>query len=166
MHRLFLFVLGLWSLACGPNEDAESCPGGRPVAVFGPELAGLSGHRFSAEGQRSSELIRTSDGWQLELRQSGCENIVQDYTFILPAADTLTALGGGAAAAPLFYRLGALGPDLLAYQDFARALEARRSELTDGREVTLVPGMRARVDRIGGAEEVIYRVVLRQGQPE
>ena len=161
MIRLFMGFGLTFLFACAPTPPA--CTSGQPVAIFGIEDELIDGQSFEVEGQESLETVRFEGGQVLlELRQSGCEAVTQDYTFTLPHSHPAVGGGAGTTAATLFYFLGGIGPRLAQYQAFGDAVNAKAAELTDGREVELVPGMLIKVNQLTANGEVIQRVVLRQ----
>ena len=156
-----LFVLASL-VACTGQPPA--CETGQPVPIFDTRYPAVVEQAFEVAGQNSLETVRI-DTWQgvdLELRQSGCEAVTQEYTFTLPADHPTVGGGAGSTAANLFYMLGGIDRQLAHFQAFGDAMNDKRTELLDGKEVELVPGMRIKVDQLQAGEEIIQRVVLRQ----
>lgn len=155
-------LLALWVLpACA--DPTPTCASGQPVAVFDFPSELITAQHFEVNGQESLETVTFSaPAMQVELRQSGCETVVQDYTFTVPKANAYFTGQPAESAGMFFYFLGGLSRSLAHYQAFGDAVNARAAVLTPGRETELVPGMQIKVDRLSTGDELIYRIVLRQ----
>jgi hypothetical protein len=62
------------------NED---CKYGKPVAIFSEELPQIQKQSFELIGQKGIETVTFTDGNVLELYQSGCNEVRQEYRFFL-----------------------------------------------------------------------------------
>ncbi len=82
LYSMF-FVLLLFVLACGGAAEDRPCTYGEPTAIF-EGVEGLENHQFEGNGQESVEKVTVSDmNMSIELYQSGCDRIEQEYRILL-----------------------------------------------------------------------------------
>ncbi len=63
-----------------PKSD---CKYGAPVAIFSEKLEQVKSQAFESTGQKGVETVEFADGKLLELFQSGCNEIRQEYRFTI-----------------------------------------------------------------------------------
>lgn len=86
-YCLFILQVLFWT-ACGSEASSEKCKYGEPLAIFSEELEQIQSHSFQQNGQKAVEELLFADRTRLEIFQSGCNEIRQEFRFYLPAADT------------------------------------------------------------------------------
>lgn len=64
-------------------STTSKCKYGEPVAIFAKSLEKIKRQSFESKGQRGVETVEFSDGRLLELFQSGCNEIRQEYRFTI-----------------------------------------------------------------------------------
>ena len=164
MHHFLSALFLLVCLSC--TSDTPDCSAGQPVAIFAGAGVPVSAQQFEVNGQTSLESVEfAAERVRLELQQSGCDAVVQDYTFTLPPDHELARGNVAESTGRLFYFLASGGPQLAQYQAFGEAIQAKGDALQADREVELVPGMFIRVNRLVSGDELIQRVRLRQAGP-
>lgn len=76
-------VLFLITLSCGGEDGDRPCMGGEPTAIF-EGIAAFEQHEFQQTGQESVEKIAVPElGMNIELYQSGCDRIEQEFRILL-----------------------------------------------------------------------------------
>ncbi len=76
--KLIVVLLVSFIFACKSGED---CKNGDPVAMFDSDNPNLLSHQYEAKSQSSVETIKYKMGTELEIWQSGCENLKQEFQF-------------------------------------------------------------------------------------
>ncbi len=105
-----LFIFGLGS--CG--SAAGECLANEPAAIFSPSIAGVKNHHFELKGRESVERLQLPEmALNLEISQSGCSELVQDFRIELDG--TIKEVQGAAQTlrlvADIFGNLSELGGD-------------------------------------------------------
>lgn len=162
MLNAALIVLSCSLLSCNGGEGNSECPLGEPVAIFRPDQPFVANHTFQQKGQEGAEVIRFVNGSYLEVFQSGCSSVRQEFRFreANPPADS------GAywlnRAVGQFRYLGTLAPEYQPFREWANALEATDSLFRMGQPLELDAGFYARLDRISGPDSSLLVIVLSQ----
>ncbi len=85
--KYFFFVFTIIFLsACEqetPKQDTSKCKYGQPVAIFSKSHDQITKQSFEVMGQKGVEIIEFANGNTLELYQSGCNDIRQEFRFHL-----------------------------------------------------------------------------------
>jgi len=157
LSLFFIFCI----VACGPPKP--TCPTGNPQAIFQAEDTQVAKHQFTSEGQNSTEQVQFSDGLRMEIYQSGCEKIEQEYRFFLPPGDCPSEANWWTnAAVQSFHQLGERGEAYLQYHQWASAIEEAGKEAVLGEPFLLVQSFYAEVDKLCSAQEHVLIVILSQ----
>jgi hypothetical protein len=131
--------------------------------MFSPDLKHVSQHLFEKKDGESLESIIFDSGVALEVEQTGCDEIRQEFRF--------TALGNRQNAPDSTWAkeavrqlvfLSSLGPKQKPLKMWADALEQVRPELKLGEAFTLETGISVRVDKIVSPEQSVILLVLSQ----
>lgn len=153
----------LLGAACSHEPQPQDCPAGMPVPIASDTMAAVVQHHFERRGQESFERIALSDGTSLELYQSGCRRIRQEFRFYLPAAttppprETLAAM-----AARRFRKMAGLSPAWVPFGQWADALEDFAPYLQHPTPLALSGGISLRVDAIESGPQWWLIVVMEQ----
>ncbi|RMG85377.1 MAG: hypothetical protein D6714_06065 [Bacteroidetes bacterium] len=155
-----------WALSgCGDGTEKETCKTGKPVAVFSDALAGIERHDFTVNGNNSVETVTFSNGVRLELSQSGCETLTQEFRFYItgykPTDDPKEWID---LAIAQFDFLGGLDPELAHFSSWAAALRQARDNMHTAVGYELAPGRWVKIDRIVSGPEIILRITLSQNE--
>lgn len=161
-HLLVLFFIIL-TFGCrqGVSHQSSKCKYGAPQAIFNKGQAGIQQHRFQAQGNEATEEVLFSDGLELTLVQSGCNEIRQEFQFKLSGdfqgKETDFWID---KTIELLRRLGGLGLNYSGFSDWARLLEDQKSEIKLAESTALQPGFYASIDRIVGKDNATLVLTL------
>jgi hypothetical protein len=160
----FLLVLLSATTACGPGS--KPCTLGDPVAIFNAQIEGVETHQFSHEGRESVESIQFDNGVRLEILQSGCELVRQEFRFYMPerGPDASEMSLWVQAATNLYFFLGSLDYQFQVFQEWAAAIEQQSERFVRGEALEVYPGFWVEIDPVQTNTETMLRVILSQGQ--
>ena len=161
---LLLFFSCIVIQACGTKQnpsdfdtDLTHCPQ-KPNAFFAPTMQGVTKHAFSLAATKSVERVAFDNGCALEIIQSGCAKIKQQFVFNLQGdfaeADASTAIFWTETAIQQFNTLAKLDAKLGGLAMWSGALNAVKTELKIQEPLELEPHRFISLDRIvseGGA---------------
>ena len=160
----------LFAVACGNpkpkpkdfDKHLADCPKGAPTSLLSDKTAGMKAHSFVLHDAESVETVAFDDGTTLEVVQTGCEHIRQEFAFTEPSdeAANLTDARWCALAAKslrtLSHRSAALEPIGL----WATMLEAHLEDFKRGQPLELEPHHYLTVDGIQTGAKVETRIAL------
>ena len=144
-------ALALGCFGCSGSSGKQDCQYGEPVAIFSPDLPNMIEHNFIQTEQIGREVMRFNNGLSVELTQSGCDEIVQEFRFQL--ADSVfqgQIMDPLALAIGQLAYMGSLGPSYQGFQEWARALAEQKDDFKLAQPMELGPGIGATVDQIKG----------------
>jgi len=156
-----LFVLLLIQTACNSAGKKGDCPTA-PQAIFSEDLESVVMHDFMRTGAEGLEVVSFSNGVFLEVFQSGCDTLRQEFRFRLPAV-------AGEEKSPEYWlqeaqnqfrALGALGPDYLPFNQWADALSSRQEQFRLAQPMEVESGFWMQVDKIDSFDGPTLVVVL------
>jgi len=160
--KFLSLVICLVLCACSTNPYAD-CAYGEPAPVFSDELKAVKSHEFKLVGMNGIESINFENGVILNLTQSGCNLIKQDFSFNLDRRkvvdnDTFWIK----SSIEQFNFMGRLSPDLSSFAMWAAAIQGVAKDLKIGKQVMVEPGFSVTIDKIVGEQEAILRVTLQE----
>jgi len=171
MNKIIITLIGTIILAFGCKSEKDKkgdnfsdCKYGAPTAVFASDLPTVATHKFELKSQVGFEEITFNNGLQLQLTQSGCNEIKQEFQFTLPdkpSADTPPYWVDQTRAQ--FNALGELGEKYLTLNFWAQPLEANREAISLGEPFELQPGFSIKIDRIIGSQNTLLLITLSGG---
>lgn len=163
-----LFVLSIACLIISCNnssssKEVEDCPYGSPVGIFSKELPDVVAQEFKLNGLEGVEYVQFSNGIKLELIQSGCEKIQQEFRFTLqePVQSSDPEIWAEFAI-QIFNYMGRLDVSLSQFSFWSQAFEELRSDLSPGNAVQLEAGRWVKLDGINSSDHSILIVILSQ----
>jgi len=156
----FLFLIFLLS-NCSGNKVTADCTVPAPVAIFSNDIPEISAHSFAIKDFVAKEAISFSNGVKLEIFQSGCEKIVQEFLFDVPSDQIESKLHTQQAIRQLKF-ISSLGPKYMAFDQWAQAIQELEPAFFESDEVEVVPGFVVRLDRIKGKNS--SRILVRLSQ--
>ena len=168
MLKYLIFILSLcFLIACGDNSeettetDAGGCRFGEPVALFQDSLAVVDSVSFMQEGRSGRELVFFNNRLQLELTQTGCETLKQEFAFTIPMTNP-TADGAFwiAQGEQLMRFLGNIDKDLVQFNEWANVIAQNMREMKLGEAKEVQTGYFVTVDKIESGEETVVQVIL------
>jgi hypothetical protein len=166
---VIIFCFGAMSCKGKPNpadfdQDLTHCPQ-KPNAFFAPTMRSVKAHQFSLSATKSTERIAFENGTALEIIQSGCAKINQQFVFNLPgdfekekAADS--AIFWTETAIQQFNTLAQLDPKLGGLAMWSQALNAVKADLKVQEPLQLEPHRFISLDRIVSAGGALLIVTL------
>lgn len=124
------FFLQLLSCEKTPQQEGDfsDCLYSEPEAIFRTGLKGVQFHDFQLKNGIGIEEMGFFDNIRLTIRQSGCDEIVQEFRFDgFPHA--LSGDEWQTEAVSLLKRLGRLGPEYLVYYTISEQILENMEEL-------------------------------------
>jgi hypothetical protein len=162
---LFSLIICTLIIACGDENpssapDKEKCKYGSPTPIFTKELEKVIDHSFSVKGQKGVENVKFENGTQLELLQSGCNELLQSYQFAM--SDDLNgddAFWIGRAGEQFRY-LSTLSENHFSFSLWADVI-GKAAEFTSlGETFEPEPGTFIKIDKIPSAGKTILVVTF------
>jgi hypothetical protein len=158
-------VLVSWTLlimSCSENTpEKEKCRYGEPTAIFNQQNSAIASTNFHKEGRAGIETVQFKNKLSLELTQSGCQEIIQDFAFSLPMtnpeADGQFWISQGEQ---LMRFLGNTDPSLVQFSEWANMIAQSGSEMKLGQAKEIQTGYFITIDKIAGNAETIIKVTL------
>lgn len=152
---------GAKSAAKTGADPAEPCKFGSPRPMFSDQLPGVTQHQFQSNGQKSGETLALSNGYHLELLQDGCNEIRQEFQFVIKEdlrnlADStwfLQAIEKMSFLAKLSTKHAPLG-------FWGRAIEGYRSEMSLGMPKEVEKNTFITIDRLVAEDQATLILLL------
>jgi hypothetical protein len=151
-------------VSCGgaPGQDAfAECRYGAPEPIFQANLPAVARHHFQLLKGQGIERLAFKDGLELEVLQSGCEYIEQEFRFRkegqfqkAPADFWIDE------AARIFNRLGNLGPEYLSYYSLSQAIDEQAGRINLAQDIELQPGFFLKIEPVSVGDETTLVVRL------
>ena len=144
-------ALLLFTAAC--NADASKsgkCKYGKPTAIFTDTMPTVAKHLFQIKDETGIEMVVFKNKLLLEIEQSGCNDIHQQFSFIMFGkfkADT-DDMVWKQLAIKHFRDLAQISPKLLAFNAWADAIESVKDKLKLSEPTTLEGRNEVRIDKI------------------
>jgi hypothetical protein len=165
---LSVFSLIFIALSCG-NSDTKTCKSGTPKAIFTDSMPTIKKHYFELKNEPSGEkvgveMVAFENKLLLEVEQSGCNDIVQQFSFIMfgkfpeQSNDELWK----ALAIRHFRDLAKISPELTAFNGWADAIESVKKDLKLGEVTKVGEGFNVRIDRIVSTDKATLVVQFSQ----
>lgn len=167
--QLLVILLGLLLLnSCG--ESNTDCRYGDPQAIFSDKTVGGTNHSFEVKNGRSTESIDFVDiDFSLELFQSGCEEITQEFRFHLrgdlpkdtPASQCALIIAG------IFQALSQQDPNLFQLGGWADAVGQSSPDFQYNELINLKGHpFSAQLDKTHGENSAIVTLVLKSSSEQ
>lgn len=139
----------LWICLCvlAGCESKPTCRYGVPQALLPDKMEGMVKHDAKIEGQNGQERAKFADGSALEILQSGCDELHQEFRF-LSAVPLPDSLGLGSLAAAQFFQLAAKDERLAAFEQWAQMFQSVDSVAMPGQVLQVDKGMAIKMDKI------------------
>ena len=158
-------ILISWTLlimSCSGNApEKEKCRFGEPTAIFKQDNPALLSSNFRKEGRIGIETVKFKNQLSLELTQSGCQEVIQDFAFTLPMinpkADGQFWIQQGEQ---LMRFLGNTHPNLMQFSEWANMIAQSGKEMKLGQAKEIQTGYFVTIDKIPGSTETIIKVTL------
>jgi hypothetical protein len=161
-----LFVLQFASCSnSSQNSSNSDCKYGSPTAIFSDTLQQISQHQFSTNNNESTESIVFEDGIELQILQSGCNNIKQEFQFKYQGNFQDRNLQQWTEEAlKQFIRLSQLHPDYMVFQLWGQAIAAKAEEIKRAERIELESGFYFKLDWIAGSNDANLMLTLSENE--
>ena len=156
--RSLLPLLFLFLFSCNNSAD-EKCKYGTPTPIFSKEISAVTAHNFEAKEQESAEQVTFENGLQLQLQQSGCNDIKQEFQF------TIDRPGEGEPnwfllVSEQFLYLSSLSGNTESLGMWASVISSNASLFKLGLPVEVEKGFFVKIDKIESGKNTILIVEL------
>lgn len=160
---MLVFIIFL-TFACrraDSSAQAEDCKYGKPEAIFQADQNGINAHAFKLNKNEGLEQVTFSNGVELTLIQNGCDQIRQEFQFLLPGAPpTDEPPYWIAQAINLMRMLGSFGTDYQVFTVWAQEIENQVENIKLAESVEIQQGFFVRIDRILGNDNATLVLIL------
>jgi hypothetical protein len=155
----FVLLLSLFFWSCTSDEKTPDCKYGSPVAMFSDSIPGVVQHNFALKGQEGLESVELERGLKIEVLQSGCDKIRQEFRFniseSLPDTTNWIETSGN-----IFISISGLDPNLAPLANWGTAIQQFASELKLGESKEVGEGFFIKIDRIKQGNNNLLIAVL------
>jgi hypothetical protein len=148
------FLLISIAFSCS-NSETKTCKMGAPKAIFTDSMPTVRKHYFEVKKEQSGEnvgieMVAFDNKLLLEIEQSGCNDILQQFSFIMlgkfpeQSDDEIWKV----LAIRHFRDLAKIAPQLTAFNAWADAIELVKKDLKLGEPTKVGEGFNVRIDKI------------------
>ncbi len=165
---LFLFVLVLFFLSnCGSTSKKNAgpfadCKYGKPTAIFNNEIPTVTENSFKIEGKEGLEKVIFEDGMELEIIQSGCNEVKQELFFRFKNKKFGSDFEMMTNAVQQLLDLGDLDEKLKAFTFWAQAVMKKPNTIKKGKALEVEPYTFVTIDQIDDQDDTIIWIILEQ----
>ncbi len=159
-----IFIL----ISCGSKNQTSDdpfvhCKFGKPESVFSKNIPKINSHEFHLSGKEGIEKVVFENGVHLEIIQSGCDAIRQEFQFFLPGNFEKTSADYWALkAVEQFQYMSVLDEKFAPFSFWANAIRQSAQHFNLGRSLEVQPGTFVTLDKIFSPDYTILIVVLSQ----
>jgi hypothetical protein len=157
-----LFLVGLCILFSDCQNDAKSkkpfanCPCGTPLPMFNETLPEhIATRNFSLSNDAGIENVKMKNGTILQVVQTGCKDIKQEFTFVYtdPKYKTYTDAQWIQNAVDEFLKIASFSPTFVSFQQWGSAMEHFKSNFKIAEKTELEKGFFITIDKIVSESE-------------
>lgn len=160
---LFLSIGYLFSCNGNSNQNFEDCSQGKPTAIFSDSLEQIVKHKFGIDKNVGVEFIQFNNGIYLEIYQSGCHLVHQEFRFRLPGKSPKNSNAFWVDQSISMLRfLGNQSSLHLAFTEWANAIDKIAKEVNVGQEINLSNNIYVKIDKIPSSDHSVLIVELFQ----
>ena len=156
-------IIFLFLVSCGGNTPQKEECTSTPTAMF-EDIAAFSEHKFNVTGQNSTESVRADSLYMdIELYQSGCTDLQQEFRFLLHGTIPQNILPQNCAMeiANIFYSLSQLDVKLYGLSQWAEAIRDNAGSFKYNEAVLLQgSGIRAKILKQHQPKSTVLTVVF------
>lgn len=153
----FLILLASCSNSGGKEGDCPTSPN----AIFSEDLVGVDSHDFMQTGTEGLEIVAFSNGVFLEIFQSGCDSLRQEFRFRFPdPMEEESPEFWFQEAQNQFRTLGSLGPTYAPFSQYADAMALQGDVFRLTQPMEVETGFWMQVDKIQSFDGPTLIVVL------
>ena len=162
------FLLIFTTFSCADSRT-KTCKVGAPQAIFKDGMPTVKKHYFELKREASGEnvgveMVAFDNKLLLEIEQSGCTDILQQFTFIMfgkfpeKSDDDIWKT----LAIRHFRDLAKITPELTAFNGWADAIESVKKDMKLGDVMKVGEGFNVRIDKIVSADKATLVVRFSQ----
>ncbi len=147
---VFCLILLLFVACKSDSSKSGKCKYGKPTAIFADTMPNVAKHLFQMKKGTGIEMVVFKNKLLLEIEQSGCNDIHQQYSFIMFGKfkpDTDDAVWKQLAIKH-FRDLAQVSPSLAAFDAWANAIDAVKDRLKLSEPMMLEGQNEVRIDKI------------------
>ncbi len=145
------------------SSKTDECAMGKPVPMFSDTMQLVERHQFSLKGQIGSEFAVLKKGLMVEIIQSGCDKVSQEFRFTRPGdfrkMDDAFWIKG---AYSTFGFLSDASPALGGMRNWAELIARAEDAVKIGQPFNPDPGVEIVIDKIANDKEAIIIVKMEQ----
>jgi hypothetical protein len=169
MKSTYFFYFAFIILSFSNCQNDKKCKFGTPKAIFSPQMKGVNNHLFEVHqpnknNNASLESITLDDGSGVVVVQSGCDKLLQAYTFTLRGK--FEDYDNDKWVKELIQRmshLSTLDPSLAPLSNWVQAMEQLAPNLKLGQPIEIQAGIVIKIDKIKSPEGVALILELTNG---
>jgi hypothetical protein len=155
------FFLFLFFSAC--KTETGKCKFGDPIAIFSDTMQMVKKHHFEVKDKTGIEFVTFKNGMLLEVEQSGCNTITQQYTFeIMGGFSKMDDAFWKVLAIKNFTLLATFSPKLTTLGAWAQAISSVQDKMKLAEPFEVDKGIFVRLDKVVSADRAMLVVQLSQ----
>lgn len=165
--KVFVLLLGLLSLfQCknkNDNKPFANCKCGAPRPIFNEALPEhIAGRNFSITNSSGVEIVRFTNGTTLQIVQTGCNDIKQEFSFVYKDKKMLgyTDAQWIQNAVDEFLKMGSFSENFAPFKLWGEAIIAFKDSFKIGEDKELEKGFFIKIDRLISGEEATMMVTI------
>jgi hypothetical protein len=160
---VFSLIFLFFTLFTACKTDNGKCKFGDPVAIFSDTMQAVKNHHFEIKDKTGIEYVVLKNGLLLEIEQSGCNTINQQFTFeIMGDFSKQNDDFWKTLAAKNFQLLSNASVKLQPFIAWSEAIESVKSKLKLAEAIEIQNKMHVRLDKIVSADRAMLVVQLSQ----
>ena len=151
-----------------PQDPFANCKYKKPTAIFSPQTIAIAKHQFEVKQKEGIEQITFANGLSLEVIQSGCHQITQDFYFTLEGQFLQNEPHHFWVEKTIeqFMYLGHLGEAYAPFTFWAQAIQGKKEAFRLGEAVHLEATYFVEINKILSADYAILTVKLFENSEE
>ena len=163
---VYLIIFALFTLhsACKTETSNNTkCKFGDPVAIFSDTMKMVKKHHFEIKDKTGIEYIALANGMLIEVEQSGCNTINQQFTFeFLGDFSKMDDAFWKTLAIKNFHLMSSFSPKLQPFTAWGDAIESVKDKLKLAEPIEIEKGTHIRIDKVLSADRAMLVVQLSQ----
>jgi len=151
IFQIMLFSVAFLLSCENGTDNNQDCPLGQPTPIFSDSLIQVKTHLFELEEQSSLETVEFDNGVILELAQSGCEEISQEFQFkIKEIQNKNNTLSWVEAGVEQFKYMSGLGEQFAPFFMWATSIDDQKNKFALNTPLELAPGFFVTFNKVSG----------------
>lgn len=167
---LLLLLVTVLLFSCKGNKENTdnsnpfaNCKCGSPLPIFKDNLPNvIDGRNFAITNKQGIENVFFKDGVELQIIQSGCDDLTQEFTF--KYRDRKIAAYSNAEwiqhGATQFLKIGGFAPRYASFQQWGEAIEKFKDKMVLGESMEMERGFFMKIDKVANQNEATMIVTM------